>query len=367
MYDFGETFHRKFDALNTFGNANIIAEVGSEAEGTWLSACNKKLPARKLPLRDTSQPQRMIIAARCPTGALPELQVLFRDFLGTVDAVRGADIADEEKGKDVIFGTITEWLSRSDGNPSLPNDILLLRLPPTYELKNLLLLLLARKNIKSTAAAPATPDVSMDRTDSPSFPDVDDRKVGDMYPPDLLSDHRGECYAHTKAMMPQRNIRDQDDKLIAPHEIYSQLTEGTLFNAIINFETFAEKAERIEKDAMRVGLVNYYRLNNHNVTLASLDSFAETYNYAFLDAPYDPLRLLPVMPLQPHTPPHQLVKDVKRPAVWPLKLEVRLTAGKLVLVVFGTCGRGRVCLTSRLNNLVRPDLADGLAKTACPA
>jgi hypothetical protein len=97
----------------------------------------------------------------------------------------------------------------------------------------------------------------MDGTDSPSFPDVDgkchkklphenhsnltyhsDRKVGDMYPPDLLSDHRGECYAHTKAMMPQRNIRDQDDKLIAPHEIYSQLTEGTLFNAIINFETF---------------------------------------------------------------------------------------------------------------------------------
>jgi hypothetical protein len=34
-----------------------------------------------------------------------------------------------------IFGTITEWLSRSDGNPSLPNDILLLRLPPTYEVE----------------------------------------------------------------------------------------------------------------------------------------------------------------------------------------------------------------------------------------
>jgi hypothetical protein len=39
-------------------------------------------------------------------------------------------------------------------------------------------------------------------------------------------------------MIPQRNIRDQDDKLIAPHEIYSQLTEGTLFNVIINFEPF---------------------------------------------------------------------------------------------------------------------------------
>jgi hypothetical protein len=64
-YDFGETFHRKFDVSNTFGkyylakgrdpdsqprlfSANIVAEVGSEAEGTRLSACNKKLPASKL-------------------------------------------------------------------------------------------------------------------------------------------------------------------------------------------------------------------------------------------------------------------------------------------------------------------------------
>jgi hypothetical protein len=59
-----------------------------------------------------------------------------------------------------------------------------------------------------------------------------------MYLPDLLSDHCGECYAHTKVMMPECNIRDPDDKLIAPHEIYSQLTDSTLFNAIINIETF---------------------------------------------------------------------------------------------------------------------------------
>ncbi|KAJ7839257.1 hypothetical protein B0H14DRAFT_2588109 [Mycena olivaceomarginata] len=183
-YDFGETFHRKFDVSNTFGkyylgkgpdsdsqprlfSANIVAEVGSETEGTWLSPCNKKLLARKLPLRDTSQQQRMIIAARYPTGAPPEHQVLFRDFLGTADAARGADIADEEKGKDVclqIFGTITEWLSR------IPkaNDPVEKPPPPTRQ-----------RNIKSTVAAPATPDVSMDGTDGPLFPDVDER---DQYP-----------------------------------------------------------------------------------------------------------------------------------------------------------------------------------------
>ncbi|KAJ7696875.1 hypothetical protein B0H14DRAFT_3905111 [Mycena olivaceomarginata] len=228
-YDFSETFHRKFDVSNTFGkyylakgpdpdsqprlfSANIVAEVGSEAEGTRLSACNKTLPASKLPLRNESQPQCMIIAARCPTGTPPELQVLFRDFLGTADAFRGADIADKEKRKDVV---------------PKANDPVEKPPPPTRQ-----------RNIKSTAAAPATPDVSMDGMDGPLFPDVDDRKVGDMYPPGLLSDHRGECYAHTKVMMPECNIRNPDDKLIAPHEIYSQLTDGTLFNAIINFETF---------------------------------------------------------------------------------------------------------------------------------
>ncbi|KAJ7900544.1 hypothetical protein B0H14DRAFT_3752761 [Mycena olivaceomarginata] len=46
--------------------------------------------------------------------------------------------------------------------------------------------------------------------------------------------------------------------------------------------SIAEKAERIENDAMRVGLVNYYRLNGHNISLASLDSFAETYKLCVL-------------------------------------------------------------------------------------
>ncbi|KAJ7769725.1 hypothetical protein B0H14DRAFT_2632740 [Mycena olivaceomarginata] len=74
-YDFGETFHRKFDVSNTFGkyylgkgpdpdsqprlfSANIVAEVGSEAEGTWLSACNKKLPASELLMRSVGRTLR---------------------------------------------------------------------------------------------------------------------------------------------------------------------------------------------------------------------------------------------------------------------------------------------------------------------
>ncbi|KAJ6618411.1 hypothetical protein B0H10DRAFT_2217715 [Mycena sp. CBHHK59/15] len=44
-----------------------------------------------------------------------------------------------------------------------------------------------------------------------------------------------------------RDHRDEDEKLIAPHELYSQLTEGTLFCARIRFETFIFKGDRASK------------------------------------------------------------------------------------------------------------------------
>ncbi|KAF8162220.1 hypothetical protein K438DRAFT_1776101 [Mycena galopus ATCC 62051] len=165
-------------AFESFINKELPSPECYPAKKTDPDAADLKLPESKLPLRDTSQPQRMIIAARCPTGAPPELQVgeLWRGW-------ERADIADEEKEKDVIFGTITEWLSRSDGNPFLPNDILLLRLPPTYEVELISLskyyfYQTFKRSVKSTAAAPATPDVSMDGTDAPSLPDVDAPMIG---------------------------------------------------------------------------------------------------------------------------------------------------------------------------------------------
>ncbi|KAJ7254601.1 hypothetical protein C8J57DRAFT_1722133 [Mycena rebaudengoi] len=65
-----------------------------------------------------------------------------------------------------------------------------------------------------------------------------ERQVGDTYDPNLLPDHRGSYFNHEEATLVQRDIRDHDDTLIAPHEIYSRLTEGTLFTALISFQTY---------------------------------------------------------------------------------------------------------------------------------
>ncbi|KAJ7693164.1 hypothetical protein B0H17DRAFT_1179074 [Mycena rosella] len=67
------------------------------------------------------------------------------------------------------------------------------------------------------------------------------RQIGDKYDPDLLPDHRGLYFTHQVSKLVQRDHIDANEKLIAPHELYSQLTEGTLFWAYISFETFIFK------------------------------------------------------------------------------------------------------------------------------
>lgn len=65
-----------------------------------------------------------------------------------------------------------------------------------------------------------------------------ERKVGDTYEPDCLPDHRGPYFAHQEAKLVQRDYRDSDGNLIAPHELYGMLTEGTLFSAQITMPSY---------------------------------------------------------------------------------------------------------------------------------
>ncbi|KAJ6453628.1 hypothetical protein DFH09DRAFT_42866 [Mycena vulgaris] len=254
-HDFGRTFHRKFDDTGKFGKyfckdlkftANIVAEVGSETEGTWLAAYPKKLPANKLPLNDSSTPHRMVIAARCPTGAPRDLTAAFGDFLAVADKVRGDDYTEEEATGEK-FSNIVEWVVRSDGHPTEPGDIMLLRLPPTYE-----------KPRNKNEAVEATPTKTRTRNKKSTDPSQDiemsaanawrsavkERQIGDTYDPDSLPDHRGPYFAHQTSQLVQRDHRDEEDKLIAPYELYKTLTEGTLFSARISFETFVFKDEK---------------------------------------------------------------------------------------------------------------------------
>ncbi|KAJ7776562.1 hypothetical protein DFH07DRAFT_798577 [Mycena maculata] len=257
-HDFDVTFGRvvedeKFISYVNLSNAKVftahlIAEIGSESEGTWMAAYPKKIPAYKLPLADKASAHRMIIAARCPTGAPPKLVQLYNDFMAVLDGVRTKD-SDEEEQQGERF-QVTEWVTRSDGAWDKPCDIMQLRLAPTYEAPK------SRSKKESTPPSrprnqksqPVPQDTDMESIDndstakegekdtSPAPPK--ERKVGDAYDPDCLPDHRGPYFAHQKSKLIQRDYKDVDGDLIAPQEVYGKLTEGTLFSAQITLHTY---------------------------------------------------------------------------------------------------------------------------------
>lgn len=57
----------------------------------------------------------------------------------------------------------------------------------------------------------------------------------------MFPDHKGSYFAHNKAKLVQRPYKDEDGNLIAPYELYSKLTEGTLFSAQISLSTYIIK------------------------------------------------------------------------------------------------------------------------------
>ncbi|KAJ7099916.1 hypothetical protein B0H15DRAFT_796657 [Mycena belliarum] len=194
------------------------------------------------PLTDDSTAQRMVIAARCPSGAPKKLADAFQDFMAVLDTIRSDD-QDEETKKRENF-QVTEWANRSDGDLLKPYDIMILRLLPTYEKR-----VPTKGSQESSSGIARRPrnkkssiqeDVSMDSVGvSPAVPhNIDDRKIGDTYHPDMLPDHRGPYFDHKDSKLVQRDYIDHDRRLIAPHELYAKLTEGTLFSAQISLHTF---------------------------------------------------------------------------------------------------------------------------------
>jgi hypothetical protein len=59
----------------------------------------------------------------------------------------------------------------------------------------------------------------------------------------MMSDHKGTYLNYVKAVMPQRDHKDEDGDLIASHEYYKKLREGTLVFAKVSmsFYTFKDR------------------------------------------------------------------------------------------------------------------------------
>ncbi|KAF7355816.1 ATP-dependent DNA helicase [Mycena venus] len=193
---------------------NFIAEIGSEAQGTWMASYPKKTPPPyKLPYTDgNSRSHRMVLALRCPTGAPVGLCSMFQDGAAVYDTLRVSDEQEEIKNGE---------------NFELTDQLMKLRTLTVRPLLPLVLLVLLAGELPN--------------------PQIVERKIGDTYPPSVLPDHRGPCFAHDKAVVTQRDYVDADGNLIAPAELYSTLVEGTLVLVTVYFATYIMKDQKNDR------------------------------------------------------------------------------------------------------------------------
>jgi hypothetical protein len=61
--------------------------------------------------------------------------------------------------------------------------------------------------------------------------------------------HPGSYFAHEKAQLIQRDYRDLDGSLIAPHELYEKLVEGTLILVMVSLVTYIIMSQSTDNGA----------------------------------------------------------------------------------------------------------------------
>ncbi|KAJ6554114.1 hypothetical protein B0H10DRAFT_2446512 [Mycena sp. CBHHK59/15] len=264
----GNIYYQKADGTPFV--ATFIAEIGSEAQGTWMAAYPKNTPpAFKLPYSDvTSKSHKMVLALRCPTGAPEPLRTMYRDGVAVCDGIREHD--EVREGKKGEHFDITDWITCEEGGEiTVDKMFLLARLDQTYQVPH-------GNNTNTSSPASRTPRPRITKVGSATNPttlsdgapdveemeatEVTERKVGDHYPPDDLPDHRGPYFAHDKAKLVQRDYKDVDGNLIAPHELYSKLTEGTLVLVTVSLVKYVITNQKSEKGEAKADRKVYHVL-----------------------------------------------------------------------------------------------------------
>ncbi|KAJ7826790.1 hypothetical protein B0H14DRAFT_2595642 [Mycena olivaceomarginata] len=122
-----------------------------------------------------------------------------------------------------------------------PADIIVLRMKPTYKAKPFVNAVSTPRGVRNSRANASRSgegeNVEMSGSDSAGSA----RKVGDTYSPDMLPDHKVPYFSHEKSRLVQRQFKDENGNLIAPHELYGKLTEGTLFSAQVSLSTYSTR------------------------------------------------------------------------------------------------------------------------------
>ncbi|KAJ6620214.1 hypothetical protein B0H10DRAFT_2360976 [Mycena sp. CBHHK59/15] len=210
---------------------NFIAEIGSKAQGPWMAAYPKNPPP------GFKLSHKMVLALHCPTGAPEPLRTMYRDGVAVCDSICAHD--EEQEGQKGENFEITEWISCAKGDENTVDKMILLAQLPR-------LTRFLTENHKGWIYDKPGPDFH-DVTDVDlEATQVAEHKVSDHYPPDQLPNNKGPYFAHEKAKLIERDYKDVDGTLIAPHELYSKLTEGTLVLLTVSLVMYVIKSKKGE-------------------------------------------------------------------------------------------------------------------------
>ena len=62
--------------------------------------------------------------------------------------------------------------------------------------------------------------------------------MGSFYEPSLLEDYGGDYFAHVNAKLTQPDVRDINNKLVAPWNMYDVLRPGTVILALVSLHVY---------------------------------------------------------------------------------------------------------------------------------
>ncbi|KAJ6618088.1 hypothetical protein B0H10DRAFT_1276479 [Mycena sp. CBHHK59/15] len=272
--------------------AAIIGEIAHPSLGTTISAKGNHYDGRDgepfKPIDDKSKVKDVIVL-RAPTMCPLDFQCFWDNQSTILQDIENTEIAtDQAAGWNPSFRSCLR--STTTQNPR----------------KDLITIVTERKyGVPAAAgapriAAPETPQkvervkrkfVNADNADSDSesaggsanpaapsvrgkaeveIPSEDQIKLGAFYDPRLLEDFGGPPYFRfVNGMLKQLDIRDSQNKLIAPWNNYGALRPGSLILAIISIHMYTFKSEGNDGDRDR----KFFQLNAHSIRVLDESDF----------------------------------------------------------------------------------------------
>ncbi|KAF8204733.1 hypothetical protein BJ912DRAFT_1052061 [Pholiota molesta] len=230
---FGRTlFHYLNDNGEKGDEVGLIffGEMCHSSHGTQISAKgNHSLGRNPKPILDDTVVKDVLVL-RPLTGIDPENTFLEDAFSNQVSTLQEIMVEAAKMAPKSSF--VTSWLLPTDPqSQSNDNGLIKITMPPKYKVsgtkgearkkKNLLVPSVPKQEISDTESVS---EAGSDGTDGPSSR----VKVGALYDPNLLPDHRGKYFQHPNAKLVQQDMVDEEENLIVPWDMPKKLREGTV-------------------------------------------------------------------------------------------------------------------------------------------